>query len=162
MLKPCGTSIITPLRRTGFRKVCSSSDCLMSACSESQLSLDFLAHHQPIKTVLSSFMKWLGDSPLIAHNMRFSLGPFPVSRWLLVTEDPSLRFDIRMLCQELRRWDLPLKNNKVCSSRKLDIHHQFTQHLCCRSFVRCVTFGANTHNLDMPLMTCPSFSVSIR
>jgi hypothetical protein len=56
------------------------------------LSEEFLSHHQSIEIVLANFMRWVGSAPLVAHNSRF---------------------DMRMLCQELRRWDLPLNDNKV-------------------------------------------------
>jgi len=61
------------------------------------LSEEFLLHHQYIENVLNNFMKWVGSSPLVAHNARF---------------------DIRMLCQEVRRWGLGLNSNKVfCTLR---------------------------------------------
>lgn len=61
------------------------------------LSEEVLSYHQSIEIVLTNFMRWVGHSPLVAHNSRF---------------------DMRMLCQELRRWDIPMHGNKVfCTLR---------------------------------------------
>lgn len=80
-------------------------------------------------------------SPLVAHN---------------------LRFDIRMLCQELRRWDIPLKGNKVhIPLARTKRWFSYSLHVF-RSSVHCDTIAANIPAGHMPLMTLPRILVLIR
>jgi len=58
-----------------------------------QLSNYMLQFSPPIEMVLANFMDWVGDSPLVAHN---------------------LAFDRRMLIQELVRSNIAFNHNHIC------------------------------------------------
>src|SRR5438876_558666 len=38
-----------------------------------QISEEMLLHQESLETVLKRFLKWVGDSPLVAHNLKFDI-----------------------------------------------------------------------------------------